>query len=45
MTIAQAQKWIRGFTNAASRCPDVWAGIQSIQAQVDAILERQKISS
>lgn len=44
MTIPQAQKWVRAFTNIAIRCPDVRAGVQTIQAQVDAILAQQQMS-
>lgn len=44
MTIQQAQRWIKAFTNTASRCPDVQVGVDSIQAQVDDLLAQQQMS-
>lgn len=42
MTIAQAQKWVRGFANSAKKDIDVRRSIDAIQAQIDAFLVQQK---
>jgi len=45
MTIQEAEKWVKGFKNSASKCDYVHKGIQVIQAQIDAILMQQKTYS
>ncbi len=43
MTIQEAEKWVKGFKNSASKCDYVHEGVQAIQAQIDAILMQKKI--
>ena len=42
MTIQEAEKWVKGFKNSASKYDYVHEGVQAIQAQIDAILIQQK---
>jgi len=42
MTIAEAQKWVKAFTESANKNPYVHEGVQAIQAQIDEILMQKK---
>lgn len=42
MTIAEAQKWVKAFTESANKNAYVREGIEAIQSQIDEILMQKK---